>query len=198
MIADSIAWDGISQSLITAAAALLGVLIGGRKSAKNQERERRNARIRQQLEGFYSPLLGMHAEIEAKDRLRNELHSIGDRVWRNLLDGYDGQTKARIQQERWPDFEKIVDYSEDQFREELIPLYEKMLEHFGANIWLAEPATIGHYRALSDFVEIRRRRLAKSIPAECFKEIDRSEEQLEPLYEDLKEVFAKLTRELRE
>ncbi len=144
MIVGSNMWRGISQSVIAASAGLLGVSIGGWITATNQKRERRNARIRQQLDGFYSPMLGMHAEIDAKSRLRLELHSVSRRVWENLFVGYDAETKARIRDERWGAFQKVLEYSDDQLRAELVPLYEKMLEHFSTNMWLAEPSTIGH------------------------------------------------------
>lgn len=198
MIADSSVWTAISQSLIAACAGLLGVSIGGWIAANNQKHERRKARIRLQLEGFYSPLLGMHAEIDAKSRLGEELHSVARSEWVKLLVDRDPQAKAQIQQERWGEFEKLIEYTEGQHREELAPLYEKMLEHFRANLWLAEPSTIRHHGELSDFVEIRRRLLAKSIPAECFRQIVDSKESLGPLYKDLDDQFARLARELRE
>ncbi len=196
MTADINAWGGILQSLIAAGAALLGVSIGGWITASNQKYERRNARILQQLEGFYSPMLGMCTEIDAKRRFGENLSSVADSEWHKLFDGLDPQAKERVQAERWPAFEKSIKYRESQ-QGELASLYEKMLEHFSANMWLAEPSTRSQYKALSDFVEIKRRLTAKSIPRECFNELGHSEESLKPLYKDLEDQFKKLTSELR-
>jgi hypothetical protein len=193
---DSIAWVGVVQSAIAAGSGLLGVGIGGIIAAKNQKRERRNTRIRQQLEGFYSPLLGMREEIKAKSHLREHLHSIASETWQDELLGHGTETKIQIIEQRSGAFQKLAEYSEDQRRQELIPLYAKMLEHFSANMWLCEPSTMVHYAALSDFVEIWNRFLAKAIPVEMHRKIEHWEQALVPFYDDLKMQFDKLTVEL--
>ena len=198
MGAHSSLWVGVVQSAIAAGSALLGVGIGGFIAARNQKRERRNARIREQIEGFYSPMLGMRAEIEAKSNLRQRLHALAGETWQEELLGHSAETKIQITEQRWGAFAKLVEYSDNQRREELIPLYEKMLEQFSKNLWLSEPSTIAYYAALSDFVEIWRRFLDKSIPVEMLRKIEHSEQALVPLYDDLKMQFDKLTRELSE
>ena len=57
MFADTNPGWGVLQSGITAAAGLGGVCAGALLTARNQKAERRNARIREQLQDFYSPLL---------------------------------------------------------------------------------------------------------------------------------------------
>lgn len=193
---DSLAWVGILQSAIAAGAGLLGVGIGGVITAKSQKRERRNSRIRQQLEQFYSPMLGMREEIKAKSELRARLHSMANQTWEEELLGHGPETKAQIVEARWGAFQKLVEYSDEQRRSELIPLYARMLEHFSANMWLCEASTRDQYAALSDFVEIWNRFLAKSLPVEMLRKIEHSEQDLAPLYEDLKLQFDNLTREL--
>src|SRR4051812_8610093 len=59
-------WMTLVQSGITGGAGLLGVIVGGIFTSRNQKRERRNAHYVRQLQEFYSPLLGMKVEIKAK------------------------------------------------------------------------------------------------------------------------------------
>jgi len=73
------------QILIPAAAALAGVLVGGLITSYNQKRERQHRRMREQLEDFYSVLLGMRLQIRAKSELRAKLRAIAeDRVVKKL------------------------------------------------------------------------------------------------------------------
>jgi hypothetical protein len=48
-----------SNALVSAGTGLLGVIVGGVITAYNQWRGRVNERHRDQLQNFYSPLLGL-------------------------------------------------------------------------------------------------------------------------------------------
>ncbi len=188
-------WVGVMQSLITAAAGLLGVLSGGWIARHQQRWERKSARIREQLQDFYSPLLAMRAEIRAKSELRLKVSSVACGAWSNLFEGHtDPDVKGKIDQENHPQFEKIIDYNNIQLREVIIPLYRKMLAHFSANMWLAELPTLAYYDVLAEFVEIWNR--AESLPSKVIEDLGHDEKKLYPFYDDLRHNFERLSKEL--
>jgi hypothetical protein len=77
------------QSAITAAAGLLGVLVGARFTSTEQNKERQNARVHEHLMGFYAPLRGIRAEIKAKSELRGQLHAAAQAAWSEKFKGID-------------------------------------------------------------------------------------------------------------
>jgi hypothetical protein len=110
------------QSGITAVAGLGGICAGALLTARNQKVERRNARIREQLQDFYSPLLGMKFDIRAKSDIRQKLHGIANREWEKVLSGIsDPLGKKKIEEANWPRYQKLLDHSEAQLRNELVP-----------------------------------------------------------------------------
>jgi hypothetical protein len=190
---------GALQSGITAAAGLLGVVAGGFITAYNQRVERRSARVKDQLESFYSPLLGMRAEIKAKSDLRQKLHAIGNAEWIKLFAGiHDPLGKQKMHDTHWPRYEKLLEHSETQLRDELIPLYRNMLKYFSTHMWLAEKSTLKHYTALTEFVEMWNRHLSGSLPTEVTWAVDPKESMLFPFYEDLQRNFDSLTKALKD
>jgi len=190
---------GLAQLIVPAAAGILGVLVGGLITAHSQRRDRQHNGIRQQLECFYGPLLAMRRQIHSKSELRVKLHKIAGEAWQKRLDSVrdDPQALQAVEKARGPQFDKVFDYSDEQFRDELIPLYRKMLEHVTQYIWLAEPSTLDHFDALVEFVELWNRFLAKTLPHEVLESIDHSEEELYPFYEDLETQTERLRQELK-
>ncbi len=71
-------WPGwtLAQSGISATAGLLGVFAGAMMTSRNQKKERKNAHTRQQLQEFYSPMLGMRQEIAAKEESRRKINEM--------------------------------------------------------------------------------------------------------------------------
>jgi hypothetical protein len=198
MFADVSPGWGIASSVIAAVSGLGGVGIGGLITSHTQKVERKNARIRQQLQEFYSPLLGMRSEIKAKSDIRHKLHSVANVEWAKLLVGVDDPSeKQRLQEGHWPRFEKLAEHSETQLRDELIPLYRQMLDYYSTHMWLAEKSTLSFYPAFTEFVELWNRHLSGSLPFEVIKAIDHKESDLFPFYEDLRQNFDLLSDELK-
>ena len=199
MAGDSNALSAVVQSVIAAGSGLLGVGIGGLIASHNQKKERRAARIRQQLEGFYSPLLGMQKEIHSKSELRTKLHDASSKAWaKKLTNVQDPISKAGVMGNDWPRFAKVIEYSDEQLRKDLVPLYRAMLLHFRENLWLSERTTLAFFPALLEFVEIWNRFLSGTLPAEVLEFAKHEESALTPFYEDLLEQFDRLTRQLAE
>ncbi len=198
-MADPSGWSVVVQSAVGAVSALIGVLIGSIMTARNQKIERKNARLREQLQEFYSPLLGMRALILSKSEARQKIKGIADAVWIEMFDGVtDPDTKREIQEEHLPSFDKLQDYDNTQLQEEIVPLYRKMLDHFTSHIWLAERSTQKHYDALCEFVEVWNRSLDKSLPPQVAGKIQHDEKRLYPFYNDLQDHFDRLGEELKE
>jgi hypothetical protein len=185
------------QSGISAAAGLLGVVIGGLVTSHSQKVVRRIARKREQLEKFYSPLIGMRDEIRSKSDLRTNLHSAANVAWQKQFQTTEfGFEKKMISDMLKDKFDRLLEYSEEQLKRDLVPTYERMLNLYTANIWLAEPSTLKFHFVLTEFVEIWKRYLNGSLPMEVLTEIEHSEENLKPFYADLQSNFDRLTKEL--
>jgi hypothetical protein len=186
------------QSILPALTGFLGVFVGGWISGRHLKQERKHKRIREQLEGFYSPMLGMRVEIRAKSELRVKISSVADAAWQEsvarLAGNYDAI--AKLEKNSFLEFEKVIQYDEQQLRDELMPIYEKMVQHFSSHLWLAEPSTRAHYSDLVEYVEIWSRFLKNTIPLQVIKKIEHSEAKLKPFYDDLVSQMEKLQKAL--
>ena len=97
----------------------------------------------------------------------------------------------------WPGYEKLKEYSDDQLRNDIIPMYRKMVEHLMSHMAFAEESTIVHYPAFVEFVEIWNRFLAKSLPREVAQKLSHAEKNLYPLYDDIEANARRLSEELK-
>jgi|SRR5208337_2026479 len=186
----------IAQILIPALAGLVGVAVGGWMTGHHQKKERESAFIKERLRDFYAPLLRMRSEIRAKSELRVKITSVTHADWQGKFEGItDPEAKKAIDLQESPRVEKVFDYNDKQLREEIVPLYRKMLEWFSSRMWLAEPSTLTHYSALVEFVELWNR--VDTLPGSAVMKLEHSEKKLYPLYDDLKTNFERLSKELR-
>ncbi len=74
-------------SLIPAISGLVGVGLGGWISFRVHRQERRDARIQEKLEKFYSPLLGIWMQIRAKSETRVKVSGVAGAAWGALFEG---------------------------------------------------------------------------------------------------------------
>jgi hypothetical protein len=194
-------WPGWSlmQSGISAASGLLGVFVGAWMTYRSQKKERRAAHLRQQLQEFYSPMLGMRANIGAKSATREMISSVARRTWsEQQIDIADAESRSKIAQAGIPMVKKLQEYNYVQLREELIPIYQRMMTHFTEQMWLAEESTQAYYPKLVEYVEIWNRHLKDTLEPELVMNLNHSEAELKPFYEDLLNQFGRLKRELNE
>ncbi len=126
-----------SNALISAGAGLLGVVVGGVCTAYNQWRGRLSERYHDQLQNFYSPMLGMREAIKAKSELRRRLHEIAGATYPSIARTLTAEEIAQ--------YDRIQEYSETQLRQDLIPTYQKMADLFAREMHLAEASTRAHY-----------------------------------------------------
>ncbi len=177
-----------SNALISASAGLLGVIAGGFLTTYAQSRARLNKHYRDQLQKFYSPILGLREEIRAKSESRARLQGMAETKFQDIAREATDKEIA--------DYSGVGEYGNQQFKEEMIPTYEEMAKLFKERMYLAEPSTRSHYSKLVDLVEIWKRFLANTLPCTLANEIVRSAIELRPFYEDVEKNFAQLQKKL--
>ena len=115
--------------LVPAIAALLGVVAGGYITAYNQSRDRWQRRIREQIDAFYGPMVGIRQEILAKSELREEIDGLYQETLSPLKE-YSGEDRSPEQEVRGEETQKQIDYNNNQMRYELLPAYKRLRDHF--------------------------------------------------------------------
>lgn len=93
-------------------------------------------------------------------------------------------------------YDKIIEYDNNQLREELMPLYRKMLDLFTEKYWLADEDTRAFYDDFLEFVEIWERFLVGALPGEVIKKLGHGEEDLVPFYEHVERKLSALQEEI--
>jgi hypothetical protein len=182
-------WD----ILIPAASGIAGVVVGGVFTRSNDKRKQKLEFVAQQLREFYAPLLGLRTHIRSMSELRERISATADGAWMKLVDEaqQSGGVPAvqALRQQRFPEFQAIIQFDNTQFRSTLHPLYKEMLAVFRDKYWLAQPSTRPHYATLLEFVELWERHLHRTLPPEVVVALGVREKVLEPLYENLGEQF---------
>jgi hypothetical protein len=188
-------------AIIPAAFGLVGVALGGYISAYNQKRERERRRRSDQLGEFYGPMLALRADVLAKSELRVKISGAASAAWWALMEdaGKGGvEHRREVREQRFPLFEKIIEYNNRELAEDILPTYRKMVELFRSKMHFAEFSTIEHFATLLEFVEIWNRWLDKSLPSEVLEQLNHSENKLYPFYEDLADTFVCMQQRLGE
>jgi hypothetical protein len=186
------------QIIIPAAAALLGVFVGGMITSHNQRKEREHRWFREQL-GFYGRLLGMRMEILAKSEVRVRIRNLSQKAYTQELNqaGIDPEAK-RLVSEKWEKYQKGLEYDNQQLTEELVPLYREILVLWNKNMALIESSTQKHYAAFVEYVEVWNRGLKDALVRDVIWEIEHDEKKLYPLYEDIERQVKRLREKLDE
>jgi hypothetical protein len=198
------ATDVLAQAivpLISAASGLCGVALGGIIALRSQKRERRQRFICEQLSEFYAPMLGCRERLKARGELRLKIHTVAGSEWARLAEqtreiGMDALRE--LEEKRWPEFQRIIEYDNKQLEESDIPVYRQMLDLFTAKMHFAEPSTRAHLPALVEFIGLWERFLTGNLPHEVATLIGADEENLKRLYADLNDNFARLQTALKE
>jgi hypothetical protein len=187
--------------LIPALSGLVGVVLGAFLTSWNQRQERHHRFLLDQLSVFYSPMLAYRKRIRAKSELRLKISNVASAAWRSEIStAREAGGVARVQetrQELSPQFERIIEYDNQQLSNELIPLYAKMLDLFTKEMHLAEPSTRTHYAALVEYVELWERYLRESLPQTVAEQVPADENTLMSLYDDLEKHFERLQAKLK-
>ena len=184
-------------ALISAGSGLLGVIVGGLLAFLNSYRHDRRDSLRQKLELFYGPMLAIRARIKAKSELRLKLSAILGDEWAKLYSGIDDpELKKKIDQERSPQYQRVLDQWNNDLGEEIIPAYKKMAELFVAKMYLAEDEVRRFFPIRMEHVEILEMHHKNPFPREVAMKLDHNEKKLYPFYLSLDEQFRNLQKKL--
>jgi hypothetical protein len=157
--------------------------------------QRRIGFVERQLSEFYAPLAGIRKQILAKREVRQKIVAAAEAAWQEICKSYEGRL-MHDHAERFAPFDKIIQYDNKQFLEELLPKYREMLSLFTDRYHLAAPETRAFYQELVEFVEIWNRWLAESLPREVVAKLGHSEEKLQPFYDHIEAKMQALQQEV--
>jgi hypothetical protein len=189
---------------ITAAAGLIGVIVGGwLADRRDREKQGRDYIIRQ-LSELYGPLLSLRSQVNARNSLRSQ---IGDAINANWNDDKrafmkrqgmdDKQIHAMIKGEHTKFMDHYQWYSDTQY----LPVFQKMIALLQDNIWLAEQSTRNILDTLIKYVDtlelIDKDVIDFNLLDELgFDLVEGSESTLRELYNDIEERHERLRAEL--
>jgi hypothetical protein len=162
--------------------------------AAQERRVRRLDFIERQLTEFYSPMVGCLQKIQAKRELRFEISKASDPAWKKIVAQHPQPFTDH--EKYFEPFKRSIMYDNNELREEIIPLYDRMVSIFTQNLQLAESTTREWYSELYRFVDLWHRWLDESIPVEVIQEMDHTERRLEPFYQDLENHLEGLRQQL--
>lgn len=103
----------------------------------------------------------------------------------------------RLTGERFPEFKKLIEYDNQKWTEELLPLYREMLNMFSSRMHLSESSTRAHYGTFVEFVEVWERWLGGALPAEVLRQLEHGESKLQAFYPDIEDQFTRLQAALK-
>jgi hypothetical protein len=177
-----------------AAIAVLGTLSGGfvgHSYAKAQARTSKSIEfVERRIVEFYSPMVGCLKKVRALSGLRLEISEAASVAWRKICESH---AKPFLDHERYFEpFKAVIEYNNNQLYEQILPTYDRMVELFTQNYWLASAEVQDQYAELCRFVELWHRFKARSIPGEVIEEIGHDEQRLEPLYKLIQSELAEL------
>jgi hypothetical protein len=180
---------------------LVGVVLGSILTSRHLKRERRQRLVRDQLVEFYAPMLGIRERLRAKGETRVKVSAAARVVWPKLIEQARASSVEhgeKVRKELGPQFEKIIEYNNNQLMEEELPLYRKMIDVFTTRMHLADISTRQHFSALVEFVELWDRSLGGTLPREVAEQVAADEEKLMPFYGDRVANFERLQTVLKE
>lgn len=176
--------------------ALVGGLVVYVFGIRKLSVELRNAFIQKQMSEFYSPIAGCRKRIRAKSEVRGKISAAASEAWAELCAQYSETKQPMLDHEElYAPYGKIIEYNNNQLREELIPLYRKMLDLFTEKYWLADEDTRTYYQEVLGFVEIWERYLAEALPSDVLRKLEHTEEKVLPFYEHVERKLSALQEE---
>lgn len=177
----------------------LGIWLTSRLSEKREIAKRRHEFVRLQLEDFYGPMISLHSEIRARTELRARLLDSGGLVWQKMLRSTDGiapERRSEVHDEFAPKLENLIDRTDEQFKDHVLPKYREILHVFQNKIHLADPQLLKYISQLIYFIEGWDMHIDGQLPTGFLQQMGHSESNLQPFYTDLQDGFDHLQAEM--
>jgi hypothetical protein len=181
---------------LTLAGGLLGTFGTQWATSRREAKSRLVAFKKQQLEQFYGPLLAMYKEVRARSELRVKLQNALDEPHLRAMLSAGPDRVERVSDQHVPAIVANVQDEMQTFRDVLMPRYREMITTFGDKMWLAEPETRAYFGPLIEFVDVWDKILAKTLPPSAAIEINHTERNLHPFYQNLEVMNDRLRREI--
>lgn len=178
----------MSLPLLAALIGFLGALIGAGLTAwfvqRRERQQRQLAFLERQLREFYSPMVGLRAEIHTRSQLRVRIQNTAEAVSSELLRTGSNQTRGRAQP-LLQQFQRVIEDDDTTFKTQLMPAYQKMALVFRENLWLADADTQAYYPDFMEYLDVMERHLRDAIPGEVVVALGHTEANLHPFYAHL-------------
>jgi hypothetical protein len=177
----------------------LGIWLTSRLSERREIAKRRHEFARLQIEDFYGPMISLHAEIKARTELGRRLLDAGGLVWEAKVRSTEGiapERRTELHNELTPKLENLVDRTNLQFRDHVLPKYREMLQVFQKKIYLVDPEILKYMPQLFEFIEGWDISIEGQLPPGLLQQIGHSESKLQPLYIGLQNNFYRLQAEM--
>jgi hypothetical protein len=185
--------------LISAAAGLGGVFLGGWLTNRREREKRRTDHIERQLSEFYGPLITLRKQLAARREHRGNIESAINKVWERLAPemrkvGVDDQ---KISQLLTDQLNALTEDDKKYLGEIFLPDFREMLRLFRDKMWLAEPSTVSHFGTIVEYVDAWELSLQGVIAGAVAIELQRpTDEKLRQFYAELEATHDRLRREL--
>lgn len=177
--------------------ALVGGLVVYIFGIRKLSIELRSTFIQKQMSEFYSPIAGYRKRIRAKSEVRGKVSTAANEAWQELCAPYSEAKEPMLNHEElYAPYGKIIEYDNNQLREELMPLYRKILDLFTDKYWLADEDTRAYYQDFLEFVEIWERYLAEALPGDVIRKLGHSEDNVLPFYDHVERKLSALQEEI--
>ena len=177
--------------------ALVGGLVVYIFGIRKLSIELRSTFIQKQMSEFYSPIAGYRKRIRAKSEVRGKVSTAANEAWQELCAPYSEAKEPMLNHEElYAPYGKIIEYDNNQLREELMPLYRKILDLFTDKYWLADEDTRAYYQDFLEFVEIWERYLAEALPGDVIRKLGHSEDNVLPFYDHVEKRLSALQEEI--
>lgn len=144
-----------------------------------------------QITGFYAPMVGWRKQILVLNELRAELDAACDAGWQDVLQ-HAAQPFHGVN-EAFEPYRKQIEVKNRRFKEETLPLYNLMANHFMENLWLASTTTQPYFIGFSKFVRTWHYHLDDPLPSEALLHLNHDEAGLLAFYEELDRELVRLT-----
>jgi len=188
-------WIGLWKVIVPSFVTLFTVFLAYKYALSQARNKRITDLIERQITEFYSPIWGCVRKIRAQGKLRAELSEASNIAWKKICD--NAPKPFTSHKEEFEPFKRLIDYENLQLNDEVMPLYDQIVNTFTSKYWLSEESTRQYYENYYRFVDIWHRYLNKTIPMETLMEIEHSEKAMEPFYKNIEKTLNSLKQKLK-